>query len=240
MTQNQNIARIVVVDGAGSTETGQRAALICAETSQDLSLPLEQVYLKADEQIRAETRVSNAFDPKTSGYGAVVGMDIDLQTPFVQLAYWGDCRALLLRQGKVDRIATTVPQNVMFDQVLTGDSTLESYYAAEGPSYLSGGLGLSDLPDINPPVGWSFVPEAGDLLILGSDGVWDQISDYEVAELWRKHGQQPEPFFEVLKTFVFSRNNATEPFSLMIGPESSVSFQPDAADNTSLVQINFV
>lgn len=239
IVEDEKQTRIVVVDGAGSTDTGRRAAIICAETTQDLALSLETAYLKADERIRAETRQSNIFDPKTSGYGAVVGVDIDLQTPSIQLAYWGDCRAVLLRQGNVERIATTVPQNALFDEVLQGRVSLEGYYAAEGPSYLSGGLGLSDLSGINPPVGWSFIPEARDLLLLGSDGVWDQISDYEVAELWNAHAEQSETFFTALKAFIFARNNATEPFSLRIGADRAVEFLPEAADNTSIVQILF-
>lgn len=227
--------RAVVVDGAGSTTTGRLAATVCAETAQDLSLSLEQSYLQADKQICLQTRTDKIFDPKTSGYGAVVGCDVDLQTGVTQIVYWGDCRAVLLRENAVMSEGTTVPQNVLHDRMLAGELTAEAYYASEEPSYLSGGLGFSDLPGIRPPVVQSFIPQMGDVLVLGSDGVWDQLSDYELLQLWLQSGKDLNAFDQAVRALVFERNNATRPFELAIEAGRSTYFCPDAADNVSLV-----
>ena len=231
--------RAVVVDGAGSTTTGRLAATICAETTQDLSLSLEQSYLQADTQICLQTRTDKAFDPKTSGYGAVVGIDVDFHTGAAQIVCWGDCRAVLLRSSAVNGEGTTVPQNVLHDRVVAGELRLEEYYASEDPSYLSGGLGFSDLPGIRPPVVQSFMPQMGDVLVLGSDGVWDQLSDYELLQLWLKNEKDLTAFNLAVQALVLERNNATVPFELVIEAGRSVHFCPDAADNTSLIVLQW-
>jgi serine/threonine protein phosphatase PrpC len=231
--------RAVVVDGAGSTTTGRLAATICAETAKDLSFSLEQAYLQADTQICLQTRTDKAFDPKTSGYGAVVGIDVDFQTGTAQIVYWGDCRAVLLRSNAVNGEGATVPQNVLHDRVVAGELTLEAYFASEEPSYLSGGLGFSDLPGIRPPVVQSCVLQVGDVIVLGSDGVWDQLSDYELLQLWLQSGKDLNAFDQAVRALVFERNNATRPFELKIEAGRSTHFCPDAADNVSLIVLQW-
>lgn len=224
--------RFGIADGAGSTSNGQRAAAIYVDMACNQDLSLTDTFIKADEQIRSETRIHGVFDSKTSGYGAALCCEW-VASDQLRIGAWGDCRALLVRAGKVVNKKTTIPQNVLFANYQARKITLADYYRAENPSHLTGGIGLSDLKNILKPNIYSLSINPGDFLVIGSDGLWDIVTDFEITRL-ASSATDGQHLHQTLCELAFQRNNATKPIKLQLDQTSSVSFLPDSGDNLSI------
>ena len=230
--------RFGIADGAGSTSSGQRAAAIYADMACDHDLSLAKTFFQADQQIRLETRTDGVFDSNTSGYGAA--LCCEWVTPDrIRIGTWGDCRALLVRAGNIVNKKMTAPQNALFADYQAGKTTLADYYRAEGPSYLTGGIGLGDLENIEEPNIYELSVNPGDLLIIGSDGLWDVVTDFEVLNL-TSSVTDASILTEMLCTLAFQKNNATESIKLELDQTNTVSFLPDGGDNISIGVVTFL
>lgn len=157
-----------VIDGMGGEAGGEIAARLTVEAlsrignrrKQDSALLLTQAF----EEARARILDHAKQDPSHRGLGAVATaarLDDDGRT--LTLAHAGDCRALLLAGERLQR--------------LTNDHTEEQPGRAKGA--VSRDLGRAELPPQWVDV--RRVPvNAGDLLLLCSDGLHGVIPEEEV------------------------------------------------------------
>ncbi len=175
-----------VADGMGGHQGGEVASLTAVEAlrqafrSQPTMEGFERAIQEANaavmnEAARGSVELRNMGTTLTA-LALIAGGDDDL----LAVANIGDSRAYLLRDGELSQLTDdhSVPQELFRQGQLTEDE------AAADPrrNILTRVLGPSfgDGPDIQ-----NIVPFAGDRLVLCSDGLYNEVSDAEIAKVAR-------------------------------------------------------
>jgi serine/threonine protein phosphatase PrpC len=173
----------VVADGMGGYDGGQDASRIAVETVQRLYVdssadPQSSLYHAVVEAHRHILDFA-AQNPGLRGMGttctamAVVGSQ-------VFFAHVGDSRLYLLRGAEISRL--TRDHSYVTRLVESGAISEEEAETHSQRHILTAALGAGDVvsPDI-PSV--PILLEAGDTMILCSDGLWGQVKDQEIASI---------------------------------------------------------
>lgn len=169
---------IAVADGLGGHNGGTEASNIAvgifamrckdAVTLDDFKAILEA----ANSAIRAQA----AEDPDLSGMGTTMTA-CAVRSGMALLAHVGDSRAYLVREGAATRISTD--HSLAGQLIQSGFLKLED--AAEHPGRHAVIRCLGACDELEPELKqFELLPD--DVLVLCTDGFWDQINDIEMAE----------------------------------------------------------
>jgi protein phosphatase len=169
----------LVADGMGGQECGEKASGLAAEiipravaahlkTKDDTPAAMIHALDDANQAIISAGRFQAAG--RRMGTTAVLAVQRDDQ---VYVASLGDSRAYLVRGDRVDQL--TMDHTVA--DALERNGTLTHEQARNSPwkNVLYKFLGCAEMPD-GPEVR-PFAPEAGDRLVLGSDGLTNFMTD---------------------------------------------------------------
>ena len=170
----------VVADGMGGAQAGEVASRLAAETFS-AGLPdggtseqrLEARVREANQRIHDVSREDRALNGMGTTLTAAY-LDGDELT----LAHVGDSRAYLLRDGELTRL--TRDHTLVEELVRRGELTEEE--AAEHPQRSIITRALGPEPDIDIDL-HTHRAQAGDVLLLCSDGLTGMIGEDEVQEL---------------------------------------------------------
>jgi protein phosphatase len=172
----------LVADGMGGQELGEQASGLAAEiiprvvhdqlaVSEDASQAMQKALSEANQAIVHAGR--NQPAGRRMGTTAVVAVQHSDQ---VYVAGLGDSRAYLIRGNKIDLL--TVDHSVAQALVSTGVLSPEEARNSPWQHVLHKFLGcaeMTDGADVRP-----FTPQAGDRLLLASDGLTNHITEEDL------------------------------------------------------------
>ncbi|HEX5700194.1 MAG TPA: Stp1/IreP family PP2C-type Ser/Thr phosphatase [Rubrobacter sp.] len=178
----------VVADGIGGFEAGEVASSLAVDVLKDLQPeePFKAAIGEANRRIVAAGR----GDEKLSGMGTtVVAIRFGGKQgePVAEVAHVGDSRAYLVRGGDMNPI--TEDHSLVAELVRSGDLTRDE--AAEHPqkNLITRALGADEEVDVDTVI----VPiEAGDRILLCSDGLSDMVSETGILEILAESPDDPE------------------------------------------------
>ncbi len=188
MGEGRDQTLFAVADGIGGFEAGEVASSIAVEVLKELEPeePFGSAIREANRRILAAAR----SDDKLSGMGTtVVALRFagTREEPEVEIAHVGDSRAYLLRAGKLT--ALTEDHSLVAELVRSGDLTRAQ--AAEHPqkNLITRALGATEEVEAETDL----VPvEAGDRLLLCSDGLTDLVRDGRIESILSESSGNPE------------------------------------------------
>jgi protein phosphatase len=203
----------LVADGMGGQDFGEQASGLAAEiiprAVQDKlaahTEPGQAVVQALDEANKAIIQAGKKQAPgRRMGTTAVLAVQ---QANQVFVASLGDSRAYLIRGDRVEQL--TIDHTVA--NALERNGTLTHKQAVESPwnNVLYKFLGCAEMtegPDVHP-----FVPQGGDRLVLGTDGLTNHISHDDLRE-GARHSHDPQEWADVLVSMALkrgSRDNVT-------------------------------
>jgi PPM family protein phosphatase len=184
----------VVADGIGGFEAGEVASSLAVDVLKDLQPdePFKAAIGEANRRIVAAGR----GDEKLSGMGTtVVAIRFGGKQgePVAEVAHVGDSRAYLVRGGDMNPI--TEDHSLVAELVRSGDLTRDE--AAEHPqkNLITRALGADEEVDVDTAI----LPiEAGDRILLCSDGLSDMVSETVISEILAESPDDPERAARVL------------------------------------------
>lgn len=198
----------LVADGMGGQELGEQASGMAVEiiprivqdrlaAKEDVGQVLQKALSEANEAIVS----AGKHQPlgRRMGTTAVLAVKSNDQ---VYVAGLGDSRAYLIRGDRVDQL--TVDHSVA--EALRANGTLTSEQARNSPwqHVLYKFLGCAEMTEgaeVRP-----FTPEAGDRLLLGSDGLTNFISDGDFQESVKTY-PDPQKLADHLVDLALSRGS---------------------------------
>ena len=163
-----------VADGMGGHSGGgvaSRIAVVCAVKTAG---PLEDRVEAADKAVLAAGRAV----PGLAGMGTTLTLAQFGPGGRLALGHAGDSRAYLLRGGRLDQITTD--HNKAHELVEMGKITKEEAPNHPYSNWLTQALGFEDELDVEVA---SIDLEAGDRLMLCSDGLHGELPDGEIRRL---------------------------------------------------------
>ncbi|MEW6636628.1 MAG: Stp1/IreP family PP2C-type Ser/Thr phosphatase [Actinomycetota bacterium] len=177
-----------VADGIGGFEAGEVASRIAVDALKELEPggSFESAIREANRRILAAAR----GDERLNGMGTTVVAVRFAESggdPVAEVAHVGDSRAYVLRGGRLRPI--TEDHSLVAELVRSGDLTRAQ--AAEHPqkNLITRALGAEDEVNIDTEV----IPiEAGDRILLCSDGLTDMVPETRVAEILLESAGDPE------------------------------------------------
>src|ERR671913_396639 len=177
-----------VADGIGGFEAGEVASSIVIDVLKRLrpDTSFEQAIREANRRVLAAGR----GDEKLSGMGTTVvavrfgGTQAE---PVAEVAHVGDSRAYLVRDSEMKPI--TEDHSLVAELVRSGDLTRAQ--AAEHPqkNLITRALGADEEVEVDTAV---LPVEAGDRLLLCSDGLTDMVAEARIAEILADSPDDPE------------------------------------------------
>jgi len=177
-----------VADGIGGFEAGEVASRIAVEALRELEpgAPFEAAIGEANRRILAVGR----GDERLSGMGTtIVALRFGgtRERPVAEVAHVGDSRAYLLRGGTMRPL--TEDHSLVAELVRSGDLTRDQ--AAEHPqkNLITRALGADDEVDVDTAV---LPVEAGDRILLCSDGLSDMVPEARISEILAESPEDPE------------------------------------------------
>jgi PPM family protein phosphatase len=177
-----------VADGIGGFEAGEEASRIAIEVLNELEpgSPFQEAVREANRRILAAGR----GDERLSGMGTTVvavRFGGTSERPVAEVAHVGDSRAYLLRGGSLRPV--TEDHSLVAELVRSGDLTRAQ--AAEHPqkNLITRALGAEEEVEVDTTV---LPVEAGDRILLCSDGLTDMVSEDGVSEILTESAGDPE------------------------------------------------
>lgn len=173
----------LVADGMGGHAAGEVASAIAADTIRQLYYDLDgsipQVLSGAFDAAHRAILEYAELHPQCKGMGTTCTV-LAFREGQAWLAHIGDSRAYLLR----GRTMTQLSEDQTLVAKLLSEGTLTQEEADHSPMHnvILQALGAS--AEIKPLIGAHGVPlQPGDVWILCSDGVYNMVSDREIAEV---------------------------------------------------------
>jgi PPM family protein phosphatase len=186
----------MVADGVGGAAAGEVASSMCAEAFAEIDL----IRLKGVEALKEAIRTANrriyeraSSDPEASGMGTTVTAALVGQDGRVAFANVGDSRAYLLRGDELRRLSED--HSVVAELIASGQISPEEAERHPQRNVVTRALGAD--PQVEVDTFW-LDAEAGDIVLLCSDGLTDMASETEVAE----HLSAERPAEEVVRGLV--------------------------------------
>jgi serine/threonine protein phosphatase PrpC len=178
-----------VADGIGGFEAGEVASRLAIDVLKELEpdTSFEAALREANRRILAVGR----GDERLSGMGTTIvaaRFGGTREKPVAEIAHVGDSRAYLLRGGEMRPI--TEDHSLVAELVRSGDLTRAQ--AAEHPqkNLITRALGADEEVEVDTAV---LPVQAGDRLLLCSDGLTDMVPEARVAEILAESPDDPEP-----------------------------------------------
>lgn len=174
----------LVADGMGGQEAGEKASGMAADiipkvvvdrlaAREDASQAVLHALAQANEAIVQAGQ--DQPQGRRMGTTAVVAVQ---QEGKVYVASLGDSRAYLIREGKVEQLTVdhSVAQALVTSGALTPEEARQSPWQHVLHKFL-GCAGMTEGAEVRP-----FTPQAGDRLLLGSDGLTNYMSDDDLGQ----------------------------------------------------------
>ncbi len=237
---------LAVIDGAGGSGGGLEASIT---VNRDLGNTLEQ-GMSPVEAIQSAMNVLTSINDKKKAqiesqgrrfnfanqgiYATGVAAKVE-RSGRVQLAASGDSKIATIRNGDILRAGTTQMQNIPSDLIKSGDLDPQDFYIHHFKSSITGGIGIKDGAS---PEGQEFQGQHRDRIVLASDGLWDLVSEYEVAQL-SKQCNSAGALETRLFALAYERNNLGTPYVLEHAPGVFVPVPryPKSGDNITIAVI---
>jgi len=203
----------LVADGMGGQERGELASGMAAEMIPQMvhahlaaKEPADQALRKALAQANRAIVEAGRSQPEGRRMGTTAVLALH-RANNVYVAALGDSRAYLIRNGKVEQL--TVDHSVAQALVTSGALTSEEARHSPFQHVLHKFLGCASMVDgaeVRP-----FSPQAGDRLLLGSDGLTNHITTEDLISGPRLHAD-PQEWADLLVQTALergSRDNVT-------------------------------
>jgi protein phosphatase len=184
----------LVADGMGGQDSGEKASSLAVEiipravqvhldAHVDPSQAVMQALLEANRAILDASRDQSIG--RRMGTTAVLAVRQDDQ---FYVAGLGDSRAYLIREGRVEQLTIdhTVADALLRNGALTPEQARQSPYRNVLYKFL-GCADLSDSAEVRP-----FTPQAGDRLVLASDGLTNFVSADDLIAGAARHSDPQE------------------------------------------------
>jgi PPM family protein phosphatase len=184
----------LVADGMGGQEGGEQASGMAVDiiprvlrdrldAHDDASSAVQQAFAEANQAIIDAGHRQRAL--RKMGTTAVLAVQQDDQ---VYVAALGDSRAYLVRDGRVEQLTVdhTVADALARNGALTPDQAKYSPWRNVLYKFL-GCAEMTEGAEVRP-----FTPQAGDRLVLGSDGLTNYLTDADLREGAALHGNPQE------------------------------------------------
>jgi PPM family protein phosphatase len=178
----------VVADGIGGFEAGEVASSLAVDVLKDL--PPGESFKAAIGEANRRIVAAGRGDEKLSGMGTTVvaiRFGGTQGEPVAEVAHVGDSRAYLMRGGDMKPI--TEDHSLVAELVRSGDLTRDQ--AAEHPqkNLITRALGADEEVEVDTAI----LPiEAGDRILLCSDGLSDMVSEAGISEILAESPDDPE------------------------------------------------
>jgi len=181
---------LAVADGLGGHARGEIASRIAVENLKGMAgegvAQPEEFFIRAYRKINSEIKA-------VAGEIGAEGMATTLTSALVDsqgnctLANLGDSRGYVVSRGKV--VVKTRDHSLVQELVERGEITEEEAYSHPMKHLLTRALGLEEraAPDL-----YRARLEAGDVLLLSTDGLHDYLREEEVVETVRSHTGEQE------------------------------------------------
>lgn len=216
-----------IFDGAGGSGNGELAACAGIAGLADSALRKQRNIWDAAEAVDEKVR-------QAAKGGFAAGVLIDIVTSqegkkMVDLAWAGDSKAMTMRNGAKLEAGTSTLQNSAQVAVDKGEIEPRDYYNDWRQSSLTSDFGGTKLQLGRK----SFQAEEGDILIAGTDGLWDLVSEYEILQLAKQYPLPLDLQFMVYR-LAYQRNNAREPFDIQHSADTKVTKKLELGDNITV------
>ncbi len=172
-----------VIDGGGANGA-LATALIQVELGEVLDSLLQQPEATPEaalagslEQLSARLQQANRSDPRMGGSGAAVTAVL-VHEDHAHLAHCGDARAYLLRDAALEQLTTD--DTMVAELVASGELEPDQAISHPYSNIVTQVLGFSDTIEVRS---YERVLQAGDVLLLCTDGLWRAVPPTELADL---------------------------------------------------------
>ncbi len=186
--EGNDASLFAVADGVGGSEAGEVASGITVEVLKELEpdASFDTAIREANQRILAAAHE----DEKLSGMGTTVvavRFTGSQREPTAEVAHVGDSRVYLMRGGALKPL--TEDHSLVAELVRSGDLTREQ--AAEHPqkNLITRALGADEDIEVDKMV---LPVEAGDRILLCSDGLSDMVPEGRISEVLSEPSQDPE------------------------------------------------
>src|SRR5258708_7499284 len=222
-----------IIDGAGGSRNGLLAAQI-ASAEFARGIKNDQGTTNIIEEVNSVMRINS-----NGGYATGVILEIDKDTREATIVGAGDSKAMTLRKVKKVEEGNTHFQNVAQRGGDTGNILPHEYYTNGRLNEITGGFGIPNDVKAEPPEIKKFIPQEGDIIILASDGFWDNISEYEVEQIVATTSDFKD-LENTLFTLAYQRNNDPKEFEIKHDARTIVRKKLTSGDNitVAVVEIN--
>jgi len=205
---------LIVADGMGGHVGGEVASRLATEKVQEFMLdavkwftdPLandgDEVIVKLQDALKAaDAEITRAAEkrPKLQGMGTTLTLAFFLRGE-LYIAHAGDSRASLFRHGHLARL--TLDHTLAAEMVRRGELAPEKVATHRLRHVVTNIIG-GPTPGVFAEIAHATV-EAGDRLLLCTDGLSDMVPDADVAEILREHAD-PEDACHVLMADALDR-----------------------------------
>jgi PPM family protein phosphatase len=216
----------VVADGIGGFEAGEVASSIAVDVLKNLQP--EESFKAAIAEANRRIVAAGRGDDKLSGMGTTVvaiRFGGTQREPVAEVAHVGDSRAYLMRGG--DMNAITEDHSLVAELVRSGDLTRDQ--AAEHPqkNLITRALGADEEVDVDTAI----LPiEAGDRILLCSDGLSDMVSEAEISELLADSPDDPERVARGLLSAALEAGGNDNITIVVVDVKEQPAREPDVGD----------
>ncbi|MBF0104265.1 MAG: hypothetical protein HQM16_02950 [Deltaproteobacteria bacterium] len=207
-----------VIDGAGGSQNGYLAGSLANRTISHQLLQgqgFDTAFETADKILQL-----SAHGGYATGVSVMISRDLH-----VEIGNKGDARALTIRQGAILKVGTSVIQSEVARKIREGHLPAHAIHTSDRKNIIYCAIGKDDGRHAQT----AFKGRPGDIVILGSDGLFDLVSDYEILCLSDKY--KTMELHQELNKLAYQRNNSTTPFTIKLSPHESHILPPLYIEN---------
>ncbi|MDP3970516.1 MAG: hypothetical protein Q8P90_02350 [bacterium] len=210
-----------VIDGAGGSNNGLGASRIANIT---IERKLQEGVSVNDALKEANTAVYNSYQGSSYACCAIVKIETTGNT---EVGWSGDAKIITIRNGKILRDATSIPDNVATAAIERAGATAGQYFIHPNNNVILSSTGRER--NHNEDNALEFKAQEDDFIIVGSDGaITDLVSEYEIEQLAITSNGDTAKLQREIFDLAFSRANSVVDFQIKWGPGDNDIVNMDA------------
>ncbi|MBF0104286.1 MAG: hypothetical protein HQM16_03055 [Deltaproteobacteria bacterium] len=197
-----------VIDGAGGTEYGYLGGRLANHT---LSKQLQR-----GKTMKEAFAIADLVVMASAGGGYAMGVAIEISPGLhIEMGNKGDARAITIRGGRILQQGTTKIHSHVAKYIEKGINPGHAIHTSPQKHIVYSCIGENKYPYY----GTRFFGRPGDIIVMGSDGLFDVVSDYEILCL-ADHSNARD-LHQELRTLAYERNNSKSDFKLFFSPKET-------------------